>query len=216
MTRSGYIKIYELPNSPEVVNYAIGGDTAGEGSDYFTAHVINSKTHNQCAVFRKQLDPDLYVKQIYCLGMYYNKALIGIENNFDKFPVRELNRLGYPKQYIRENEEKILHQKMKEYGFRTDLKTRPAIISNLVQFVREYPELINDRDTLNEMLKFIYNDQGRPEAQEGSHDDLVMGLAIALRITDQVIFKENTINMNQDNWIYNQKLNEKGDKIIPI
>lgn len=214
--KKGYIKIYEVPNSPEIVNYAIGGDTAGNGTDYFTAHVINSKTFKQCAVFKKQLDPDLYVKQIYCLGMYYNKALVGIENNFDKYPIRELDRLGYPNQYVRENEEKISHKTMREFGFRTDAKTRPSIISNLIQFVRDNSEQINDLDTLKEMLQFIYNENGRPEAQEGAHDDLVMALAIALRIVEQVTYFKNTINTVERNFFGHYEQSEKGERITII
>lgn len=209
--QNGYIKIYEVPNSPKMVNYAIGGDTAGEGSDYFTGHVINSETLNQCAVFRKQMDPDLYVKQMYCLGMYYNKALIGIENNFDKFPVRELERLGYPNQYVRKTEEKAIEKSYKEFGFRTDLKTRPSIISYLKQFVREQPELINDRETLSEMLQFITNENGRPEAQKGAHDDLVMGLAIALRVVQAVINIPNPITVEEDNWLAEKEWTDEGD-----
>ena len=214
--KKGYIKIYEVPNSPEIVNYAIGGDTAGNGTDYFTAHVINSKTFKQCAVFKKQLDPDLYVKQIYCLGMYYNKALVGIENNFDKYPIRELDRLGYPNQYVRENEEKISHKTMREFGFRTDAKTRPSIISNLIQFVRDNSEQINDLDTLKEMLQFIYNENGRPEAQEGAHDDLVMALAIALRIVEQVTYFKNTINTIERDFFGHYERSEEGEKITVI
>lgn len=214
--KKGYIKIYEVPNSPEIVNYAIGGDTAGNGTDYFTAHVINSKTFKQCAVFKKQLDPDLYVKQIYCLGMYYNKALVGIENNFDKYPIRELDRLGYPNQYVRENEEKISHKTMREFGFRTDAKTRPSIISNLIQFVRDNSEQINDLDTLKEMLQFIYNENGRPEAQEGAHDDLVMALAIALRIVEQVTYFKNTINTIERDFFGHYEQSEKGERITII
>lgn len=213
--QKGYIKIYELPTKPEITKYAIGGDTAGEGSDYFTAHVINAKTLNQCAVFRKQLDPDLYVKQMYCLGMYYNYCLIGIENNFDKFECRELARLGYINQFIRKAEEKINQKSVKEYGFRTDLVTRPAIISYIVEFVREHPEKINDIDTLKEMLEFIYNDNGRAEAQQGSHDDLVMGYAIAMRIVKDVVSRTNPIQLAESTFFNERNYEETGEE-IPI
>lgn len=208
----GYIKIYEAPNTPEIVNYGIGGDTAGDGSDYFTAHVINTKTLKQCAVLKKQLDPDLYVKQVYCLGLYYNKALVGIESNFDTFPIKELQRLGYIKQYKREYEEKIGSPPKQEYGFRTDLKTRPAIISYLVELVRDHVELINDADTLREMLLFIKNDEGRPEAQVGAHDDLVMGLAIAYRIIKQISYSQSVIQ--QRNYFDNQYQDEGEHEVI--
>lgn len=214
--KKGYIKIYEIPNSPEIMEYGIGGDTAGNGKDYFTAHVINAKTQNQCAVFRHQMNADLYAKQMYCLGMYYNKALIGIESNFDSFSIKELLRLGYRRQYIRRQPDKIGNNSMKEYGFRTDLRTRPEIISNLQQFVRQYPELINDRDTLAEMLEFVYNKDGRPEAQEGSHDDLVMGYAIALKIISQVHYKTEPINMVAKTFFNKSLAQETGEKIVII
>lgn len=190
---NGYIKIYKLPNTPHITKYGIGGDTAGDGSDFFTGHVLDAKTGEQVAVLKHQMDVDLYAKQMYCLGMYYKQALIGIECNFDSFPIKELQRLGYTNLYIREREDKISGIMEKSYGFRTTKVTRPVIISNLVKVVRDTVELINDVDTLKEMLMFVKNDEGRAEAQEGEHDDLVMGLAIAYRIIEQIVFMDEAI-----------------------
>ena len=190
---NGYIKIYNLPNTPELTKYCIGGDTAGEGSDYFTGHVLDAKSGLQVAVLKHQMDSDLYSRQMYCLGMYYKQALIGIESNFDSFPIKELVRLGYPNLYIREREDKYSGIIEKSYGFRTTTVTRPVIISNLIKIVRENTRLINDVDTLKEMLMFVRNEKGRAEAQEGEHDDLVMGLAIAYRVREQVVFMEEPI-----------------------
>lgn len=190
---NGYIKIYNLPNTPELTKYCIGGDTAGEGSDYFTGHVLDAKSGLQVAVLKHQTDSDLYSRQMYCLGMYYKQALIGIESNFDSFPIKELVRLGYPNLYIREREDKFSGITEKSYGFRTTAITRPVIISNLIKIVRENTRLINDVDTLKEMLMFVRNEKGRAEAQEGEHDDLVMGLAIAYRVREQVVFMDEII-----------------------
>lgn len=195
--RNGFIKVYEIPNSPEVSKYCIGGDTAGEGSDYFTAHVINAKTGKQVAVLRHEFDADQYAKQMYCLGMYYKNALIGIESNFDSFPIRELTRLGYTKQFVRNEEDTYTGKLQKRFGFRTDRNSRPRIISNLIEIVREHTNQINDKETLEEMLTFVRNEKGRPEAQEGAHDDLVMGLAIAYEIQGQVVFNEEPITVEQ-------------------
>ena len=207
LDRNGFIKIYEPPNSPEVTNYCIGGDTAGEGSDYFTAHVINAKNGKQVAVLRHEFDADQYAKQMYCLGMYYShrdrnnklvNALIGIESNFDSFPIRELTRLGYTNQFVRNEEDTYTGKLQKRFGFRTDRNSRPRIISNLIEIVREHTNQINDKETLEEMLTFVRNEKGRPEAQEGAHDDLVMGLAIAYEIQDQVVFNEEPITIEQE------------------
>lgn len=180
----GYIKIYA-----DVVDrcpYVISGDTAGEGSDFFAAQVLDNRTGEQVAVLKQQFDEDLYADQMYCLGYAYNEALIGIESNYTAAPLKRLQDLNYPNQYLREqSEDSITHRIVKKYGFNTNKSTRPVIIAGLVRVAREEIELINDIDTLNEMLTFVRNEKGRPEASPGSHDDLVMSLAIAHHIRPQ-------------------------------
>ena len=200
--KNGYINIYEIPNSPKMTKYCIGGDTAGDGSDYFTGHVLDAKTGKQVAVLKHQFDADQYTKQMYCLGKYYSTpnrygtrddALIGIEANFDSFPIRELTRLGYNNQYVREKIDEYTGKTEKRFGFKTTSITRPTIISSLIEIVREHVDLINDKDTLEELLTIIRNEKGRIEAPEGGHDDQMMGLAIAYEIRNQVVFDIETI-----------------------
>lgn len=191
--KAGYIDIFNLPNSPEMTNYCIGGDTAGEGSDYFVAQVLDARTGRQVARLRHQMDEDLYTKQVYCLGIYYNTALIGIETNFSSYPIMELQRLNYPNQYIREHFDTYTNKVSKSFGFRTTSITRPVIVSNLVQIIRESVELIQDRLTLDELKTIVRNEKGKAEAPEGGHDDLMMALAIAYFIRNQVVFDEKPI-----------------------
>lgn len=193
--RDGYIKIYQVPNVPEVTEYCIGGDTAGEGSDFFTGHVLDAKTGNQVAVLRHQFDSDQYTRQMYCLGKYYKDALIGIESNFDSYPIMELQRLGYPKQYTRAAQDTYTGKTEKRFGFKTTSLTRPTIISKLVEIVREHCTLINDRVTLEELLTIVRNEKGRIEAPQGGHDDMMMGLAIAHHIREQVVFYNEVIEV---------------------
>lgn len=194
--RNGYIHIYQLPNTPHVTKYCIGGDTAGEGSDFFTGHVLDAKTGTQVAVLKHRFDADQYAKQMYCLGLYYKWALIGIEANFDSYPIKELQRLGYPKQFVREAVDTYTGKMEKRFGFKTTQLTRPTIISRLVAIVREHVETINDKDTLEELLTIVKNEKGRIEAPEGGHDDQMMGLAIAHETREQVVFIEEPINVN--------------------
>ena len=183
--KGGYIKLYDVPRLTE---YCIGGDTAGEGSDFFTGHVLDAKTGIQVAVLKHQFDADQYTRQMYCLGRYYKDALIGIEANFDSYPIRELQRLGYPKQYTREAQDTYTGKTEKRFGFKTTSLTRPTIISKLIEIVREHCETINDKATLEELLTIVRNEKGRIEAPQGGHDDMMMGLAIAHEIRDQVVF----------------------------
>lgn len=193
--RNGYIKIYQVPNTPKVTEYCIGGDTAGEGSDYFTAHVLDARTGEQVAHLKHQFDADQYTKQMYCLGKYYKNALIGIEANFDSYPIMELQRLNYPKQYTRTAQDTYTGKTEKRFGFKTTSLTRPTAISRLVEIVREHCDLINDKETLEELLTIIRNEKGRIEAPQGGHDDDMMGLAIAHQIREQVIFPREVIEV---------------------
>lgn len=122
---------------------------------------------------------------MYCLGIYYNKALIGVETNFSTYPQKELERLRYPNFYIRMKEDTYTNKTEKAFGFNTNRKTRPIIIAELVQVARDMIESINDIETLEEMLTFIRNENGKAEAQLGCHDDLIMALAIAHYIRPQ-------------------------------
>lgn len=176
----GEIKIYEHPKKG--IPYVIGGDTSGDGSDRFTGQVIDNTTGKQVAVLCHKYDEDLYARQMYCLGMYYNCALVGIETNFSTHPVRELERLGYPKQYVRESVDTYTHSVKKSYGFVTNSKTRPLLIASLVSQVRDCIDNVTDRQTAGEMMTFVYNEARRPEAARGAHDDLVMALGIAYYI----------------------------------
>lgn len=191
--QNGYIRIYQMPNVPAFTEYCIGGDTAGDGSDYFTAHVLDARTGEQVATLKQQFDADQYTRQVYCLGKYYKDALIGIEANFDSYPIMELQRLGYTKQYTRAAQDTYTGKTEKRFGFKTTSLTRPTIISRLIEVVREHCDTINDKDTLEELLTIIRNERGRIEAPEGGHDDQMMGLAIAHHIREQVVFAQEEI-----------------------
>lgn len=208
--RNGFIRIYQLPNTPMYTKYCIGGDTAGEGSDYFTGHVVDARTGEQVATLKHQFDADQYSRQMYCLGKYYKDALISIEANFDTYPIRELQRLEYPNQYVREKLDEYTGKLEKRYGFKTTTSTRPTIISRLIEIVREHTELINDKDTLEELLTIVRNEKGRIEAPEGGHDDQMMGLAIAHQAREQVVFDSDTIIVGSETHFDSERRIETG------
>lgn len=91
---SGPIKLFTEPIFGHP--YVAGGDTAGEGSDYNTGAFTDNTTGADVASLRTLMDEDEYARQMYCLGRYYNDALMAIETNFSTHPVKELERLHYP------------------------------------------------------------------------------------------------------------------------
>lgn len=193
--RDGCITIHEEPQvkrnkENEVVGkapYVIGGDTAGGGEDYFTGKVINNLTGRTAATLRRQkMDEDLYAEQMYCLGMYYHEALIGIETNYSRHPMRVLQKkYSYPNLYMRQRLDKLTDKTEEVVGFETTVRTKPIIIGELVELMRDDPTIEVDVPTLKEMTTFVKKENGKQEAIEGAHDDLVMAKAIAHFISSQ-------------------------------
>lgn len=188
----GFITIYEDKklNYP----YVIGGDTKGEGRDKYAGTVLNNVTGNRCATLCMQsTNSKPYTWQMYCMGMYFNTALIGIEMNFNTAPIEELERLRYPKQYVRQKYDDFTKSIQKKFGWKTDGNTRPLIIDKEVDLIENNINLFNDIDFLNECITFVYVN-GRPDAMSGKHDDILFSDMIAAEIRPQQRFTA------IDNW----------------
>lgn len=190
----GYITIHEEPRvkydkDEKIIiakcPYVLGGDTAGTGIDYFTGKMIDNTNGRTVATLRKQkIDEDLYGEQMLCLAKYYNDALIGIETNYSRHPIRVIQKYGYTNLYLRERVDEVSKKVERVYGFETTRKTKPIIIGELVELMRD-PSIEVDTETLKEMTTFVKKDNGKMEAIEGAHDDLVMAKAIAHFVSSQ-------------------------------
>ena len=208
----GPIRIYKAPEAGRP--YVVGGDTAGDGSDWFVGQVLDNITGEQVCVLRHQYDEDTFAKQLYCLGMYYNEAMLAPETNFSTYPVKLLDLMGYKNLYVREVEDDFDGKIRHAFGFRTDRLTRPVIISELIRVMRDRIGSVNDEATLLEMLTFVRNDKLRPEAEEGAHDDCVMALAIAHYVRPQqsmtvLAAPEEGVTWTEDMW---EDFNRAGDE----
>lgn len=179
----GPVRIRRHPENN--VPYVIGGDTAGTGSDDFVGQVLDNRTGEQIAVLQHKFGEREYAIQMYALGRYYNDALIGIETNYSTYPEKKLEEFNYPNLYVRQRTDTYTGKLMETYGFETNTKTRPLIIDGLKDVAAHTPENLTDFETLGQMLTFVYDDNWKPQAQLGEHDDLVMALAIAHYIRPQ-------------------------------
>lgn len=182
---SGCLEIFNPPNPSD--KYIIGGDTA-EGlahGDSQVLYVINHRTEECDAVYKSNVAPDEFITEAYNLGKYYNFALLGIESNKDGLWVNDgLDKLGYVNLYYRKVFDDITKNVTKFFGWKTTSSTRPFSLAALkAVFLRKdkgFPTAI-----LTEMVTFLRNAKGRPEALAGKNDDVVMAASIGYAILQE-------------------------------
>lgn len=178
----GEVKIFL---EPEIKTpFIIGADTATDGTDNNIAQVIDNEGR-QYATVKVAKDEDVFAEQMYCIGWYFNSALIVPEINHSTHPTKMLIERGYPNVYIRgqaESPTDMSQRLQAKYGFRTDMNNRPSMLGLLRQLAREHSDYINDIDTVSEMMTFVRDETGKPTAEVGEHDDRVMAYAIALQV----------------------------------
>lgn len=173
--RKGFIRIWEEPERG--VPYVLGGDTAGDGSDRFTVHGIRNDSGVQVCEYENPVSEILFVRQLWCMGKFFNTALIAMEINYGSYAQLMLEQWGYPLLYRRQRYDDISKTLVDALGFRTDTRTRPLILSNLRTVMSEHPDSVRSGNTLEQMLHFQYDKDGKPQGV-GDHDDLVMAAAI--------------------------------------
>lgn len=180
---NGYISIWEEP-SPDKF-YCIGADVS-EGladGDYSCAYVGDPETFDLIARWHGHIDPDLFGMELIKLGNYYNQAYIGVENNNHGLTtLTTLKREEYWNLYFSKSYDKIADTMSQKLGWTTSIRTKPLMIDKLAEFVREKYLGIYDDLLVGEMFTYIIEDNGKTNAQPGTHDDAVMATAILLQL----------------------------------
>lgn len=187
------LKIWDLPEKNE--KYTIGVDvsegklnvdSADKKNDYSVIDVTRVSDLKTVARWRGHIDPDLLGAVVFALGTFYNTALVGVEiNNHGLTTVQHLRNKFYRNLYMREtSEEHQFQERTALMGWRTDRKTKPIIINNLVQAIRDNDIIDLDVVFIRECMTYVRDDQGHTNAQEGMYDDTVMAKAIALQLTN--------------------------------
>ncbi len=192
---NGEYCIWNLPDYNK--SYAIVGDVArGDGADYSTFHVFDIELCKQVAEYKSQIPTKDFANILYIAGVEWNNALLVIENNSIGWDV--LGRLidrGYNNIYHSPKIENLanqdsyynnIHNMDLVPGFSMNQKTRPLIISKLISYMNDFSIVIQSRRTIDEIRTFIYKN-GRPQAQGGCNDDLVMPVGVFLYLRETTL-----------------------------
>ena len=179
---SGKLKIWKLP---ERSNYYVMGADPCEGrakGDFACAQILD-KNLEQVASWYGTLEPDVFAKELYKIGMFYNQATIGVErNSIGVASVIVLRDLFYPNLYVSESIGSMVDTSRQDYGWHTNVKTKAIMISDMQELIRNKLIMLHDEMTWNEMFSFSYNERGTASALSGSHDDRCMSAMLAYQM----------------------------------
>ena len=167
--------------------YVIGSDVAqgilvtSDDTDFSAAVVLDEMTGEEVAAYRARLAPEDFANDLFDIATQYNDAMIGVERTGDGSSVLltlDTQHL-YPNIYKHREWWKREKKVIEIPGFPTNQKTRPIALNKLRQFVRTHPELVWDIEFVEEALRFIRNEKGKPAAAVGTHDDTVSARWVA-------------------------------------
>jgi hypothetical protein len=181
------VTYYREPEPSHV--YIVGADV-GEGlttSDWSSATVLDRDSGQQVAQLRGRWTPDVFATKLDALGRRFGRhaepsnaypVIVGVERNNHGHAVL----LALTKLHAGTAPYRIYRAPDKRVGWLTTSATRPVLVDQLEEALRTKALVIRDAGTVDQMSTFAYSDDGRPEAQEGYHDDDVMAAGIAVQL----------------------------------
>lgn len=187
--------------------YVIGADVAEglEDGDFSCAQILSKKTCEQVAIWHGKTSPEEFASILNSVGRFFRNADLAPERNFHGFAVvtRLREHFKYPNlfsEYDAANLEKVSSGKsvVKRYGWDTNAKTKPLMIQELAAFLRDGHLRINDPSTIEELITYVYDKDGKTEAMGGCYDDRVMSIAIALQVFLKRRVIRRPMNTNQE------------------
>src|SRR3990167_2062425 len=182
----------------------------GVGGDASVISVTNTQTGEEVAFWQGQLPPDVLGDKAVKFAKYLN--------SFTKRPllmVPEVNGLGIAflnqvkKQYSYIYKREVFLKQQKErkevLGWKTSTSTKPLLINNHVDLLRNGHLVVHTPEILEQMKTFVYTDDAKKSgmgADPGFHDYAVIGHALACffspPIKMQLISTEKQLNKPSD------------------
>lgn len=189
---SGALKIYEHPQ-PNAF-YVLGIDTGkGTGRDYSVCQVLkieHEKSIKQVAVYRNDtISPHDYAQVCIGISRYYNNAQMMVENN-------GIGESLCSTMWYEYECEDIINLDSKGLGVNSNVKTKLQANLLLKRYVDEQYLKIVDKDTLEELSKYV---EVRPNVfqgeTKGTHDDCVTSLLWGLYFISTDYFDANNVDV---------------------
>ena len=189
--------------------YMVVADVArGDGKDHSAFHIIDVENNVQVAEYRGQLGTKEYGHLLVGIATEYNNALLVIENNSIGWAtIQTVIDRGYTNLYyspksgeVRADSyfEQYMDTSKMTPGFTMSSRTRPMVISKFQESLSDKGVTFQSKRLLEEMRTFIWRN-GKPEAQSGYNDDLVLSFSIGQYMRDTAFkYKQHGMDLTKN------------------
>tara|TARA_R110000744_G_scaffold186985_2_gene306419 strand:+ start:485 stop:1978 length:1494 start_codon:yes stop_codon:yes gene_type:complete len=176
---SNRMRIFKEPDPYQT--YIMGVDSSfGRERDFSAFQIIEAYTGEQVAEFYSNTTPlSEFAEIVNVEGNLYNLAHVVVERN--GLGIALIEDLFERKEY-----ENMWTGEDSEFGIQITSKTKESVLSVLEEALRASRLRVNSERTVDELLTFIVTENGKVEADDGYHDDLVMSLALAAYALDDI------------------------------
>jgi hypothetical protein len=203
--------------------YMVVADVArGDGKDYSAFHIIDVENNVQVGEYKGKLGTKEYGHLLVGIATEYNNALLVVENaSVGWATLQTIIDRGYQNLYYSPKSGEVradsyfdqyMDTSKMTPGFTMSSRTRPMVISKFQENVGDKGVTFFSRRLLTEMKTFIWRN-GKPEAQQGYNDDLVMSFGTAMYMRDTAFrFKQHGVDLTKSmlNSISTTKTNYTG------
>jgi hypothetical protein len=182
-------------------SYCVVADVArGDGEDSSAFIVMDVESLEQVAEYEGKIDTNMFGNMLVSVATEYNDALLVIDNkNIGWSTVQVCLDKGYKNLYYSYKNDPYLDENihlMKRYdlknkedmipGFTTTHVLRPVMISKLEMYTREKSPILHSKRLINQFSVFMWIN-GKPQAQNGYNDDLVLCFCMFLYVRDTAL-----------------------------
>lgn len=190
------IYLYRQPLTDE--QFVIAGDPA-EGGDNSTFIVLSKFKADVVMVGQSKEESSQLGHTLNRVGSWFKNKTnlypsIGIEKNTGSATIYVLKTLNYPNLFRMPNSfTKDGDESSDQFGWSTNIATRPKMLDDLAMAIRQKAINIPSKPVVDELYSFVRDIKtGKPQADRGSNDDLVMALAIAWQMFQIVPREDNS------------------------
>lgn len=180
------IHLFRQPEAGEQI--VIGADPA-EGGDNSAFVAYSKKLSDVVMIGKSKEESSQLGHTLNHIGRWIMKQTgsfptIAVERNTGSAAIYVLKELNYPALYkMPSSFTSTQDTQQDQYGWVTSVATRPKMLDDLALAVRQKALSIPSREIIDELFTFIRHAKtGKPQADVGCHDDLVIALAIALQV----------------------------------